>query len=123
MEELGQLAYTAGAEVVGSLSQRLQKATHTYVGKGKLEEIQALREDLEADVVIFDDELTPGQQRNLEDALKVKIIDRTALILDVFARRARDARGAIAGGAGSARVSPARAWPVSGRTWSVWVAA
>ena len=95
MEELGQLAYTAGAEVVGSLSQRLQKATHSYVGKGKLEEIQALREDLEADVVIFDDELTPGQQRNLEDALKVKIIDRTALILDVFARRARTREGRL----------------------------
>ena len=95
MEELGQLAYTAGAEVVGSLSQRLQKATRTYVGKGKLEEIQALREDLEADVVIFDDELTPGQQRNLEDALKVKIIDRTALILDVFARRARTREGRL----------------------------
>ena len=95
LEELGQLALTAGAEVVGAVSQRLERATHSYVGKGKLAEVQALREDLEADVVIFDDELTPSQQRNLEDALKVKVIDRTALILDVFARRARTREGRL----------------------------
>ena len=95
LEELGQLALTAGAEVVGAISQRLEKATHSYVGKGKLVEVQALREDLDADVVIFDDELTPSQQRNLEDALKVKVIDRTALILDVFARRARTREGRL----------------------------
>ena len=95
LEELGQLALTAGADVVGAVSQRLERATHSYVGKGKLEEVQALREDLEADVVIFDDELTPSQQRNLEDALKVKVIDRTALILDVFARRARTREGRL----------------------------
>ena len=95
LEELGQLALTAGAEVVGAVSQRLDRRTHSYVGKGKLEEVQALREDLEADVVIFDDELTPSQQRNLEDALKVKVIDRTALILDVFARRARTREGRL----------------------------
>ena len=95
LEELGQLALTAGAEVVGAISQRLEKATHSYVGKGKLEEVRALREDLDADIVIFDDELTPSQQRNLEDALKVKVIDRTALILDVFARRARTREGRL----------------------------
>lgn len=95
LEELGLLANTAGAEVVGAVSQRLEKPTHSYVGKGKLGEVQALREDLEADVVIFDDELTPSQQRNLEDALKVKVIDRTALILDVFARRARTREGRL----------------------------
>jgi GTP-binding protein HflX len=67
----------------------------TYVGKGKLEEIEALRESLEYDLVIVDDELTPAQQRNLEKALDVKILDRTALILDVFARRAQTHEGRL----------------------------
>ena len=93
--ELGLLARTAGAEVVSTLIQRLDKRTQTYVGKGKLEEIQSLRDDLHADVVIFDDELTPTQQRNLEQALDVKVIDRTALILDVFARRAQTHEGRL----------------------------
>ncbi|MFH1560051.1 MAG: GTPase HflX [Chloroflexota bacterium] len=95
LEELGLLAHTAGAEVVSTLTQRLDKRTHTYVGKGKLEEIQVLRDNLQADVVIFDDELTPTQQRNLEQALDVKVIDRTALILDVFARRAQTHEGRL----------------------------
>jgi len=95
LEELGQLAHTAGAVVVGTLTQRLAKRTHTYIGKGKLEEVQALREDLQADVAIFDDELTPSQQRNLEQALELKVIDRTALILDVFARGARTHEGRL----------------------------
>ncbi|MBI4297730.1 MAG: GTPase HflX, partial [Chloroflexi bacterium] len=95
LEELGLLARTAGAEVVSTLTQRLDRRTHSYVGKGKLEEVQVLRDDLQADVVIFDDELTPTQQRNLEQALDVKVIDRTALILDVFARRAQTHEGRL----------------------------
>ncbi len=95
LAELGLLARTAGAEVVSSLNQRLDKRTQSYVGKGKLEEIQVLRDNLRADVVIFDDELTPTQQRNLEQALDVKVIDRTALILDVFARRAQTHEGRL----------------------------
>ncbi len=76
-----------------------QKLTHpvsgTYVGKGKLDEVKELRESLEYDLVIVDDELTPAQQRNLEKALDVKILDRTALILDVFARRAQTHEGRL----------------------------
>ena len=96
LEELALLAFTAGAEVVGALVQRLQRPTPTYyLGKGKLEELAALREEVGYDVVLFDDELSPTQQRNLEQALEVKIIDRTALILDIFAKRARTHEGRL----------------------------
>ena len=95
LEELGLLARTAGAKVVSTLNQRLDKRTQTYVGKGKLDEIKALLDNVEANVVIFDDELTPTQQRNVEEALDVKVIDRTALILDVFARRAQTHEGRL----------------------------
>ncbi|MDA0988525.1 MAG: GTPase HflX [Chloroflexi bacterium] len=95
LEELGLLAQTAGAQVVVTLNQRLDRRTQTYVGKGKLDEIKALQDDVHADVVIFDDELTPTQQRNLEQALDTKVIDRTALILDVFARRAQTHEGRL----------------------------
>ena len=89
------LARTAGAEVVSTLSQRLAKQTNTYLGKGKLDELKYLRDTTEADVAIFDDELTPTQQRNLEGALSTKVIDRTALILDVFAGRAQTREGRL----------------------------
>ncbi len=95
LAELGMLARTAGADVVSTLSQRLNKQTNTYLGKGKLEELKSLRETTEADVAIFDDELTPAQQRNLERALDTKVIDRTALILDVFAGRAQTREGRL----------------------------
>ena len=95
LEELRLLARTAGAKVVSTLNQRLDKRTQTYVGKGKLDEIKALLDNVEANVVIFDDELTPTQQRNLEEALDVKVIDRTALILDVFASRAQTHEGRL----------------------------
>ena len=95
LEELGLLARTAGAEVVSALSQRLDRRTHAYLGKGKLEELRDLRDEKQADVAIFDDELTPTQQRNLEEALGIKVIDRTALILDVFARRAQTHEGRL----------------------------
>ena len=95
LEELGQLARSARARVVGTVTQRLERTTNTYVGKGKLEEIGLMLGDLQANVVIFDDELTPVQQRNLEAALEVKVIDRTALILDVFARRAQTREGRL----------------------------
>ncbi len=96
LDELAQLAGTAGAVVVGRTIQRLDSPNPaTYIGKGKLAEIIALRPQLDYDLVIFDDELSPSQQRNLEDALKVKVLDRTALILDIFARRARTREGAL----------------------------
>ncbi len=97
-DTLGELAYltrSAGARVVGQISQRADRLAPTYVGKGKLRELADQIYDLKADVVIFDDELTPTQQRNLEGALAVKVIDRTALILDVFGRHARTYEGKL----------------------------
>ncbi|MFC2058173.1 hypothetical protein ACFLTS_00820, partial [Chloroflexota bacterium] len=94
--ELGQLAYTAGAEVVGSLTQRLDRPTSGYyLGKGKLEELISLKSETGYDLAIFDNELSPAQQRNLERTLGVRVIDRTALILDIFARRARTHEGRL----------------------------
>jgi len=95
LSELAYLARTAGAQVVGEIYQRANRYTTTYLGKGKLEELIELVAEHEAEVVIFDDELTPTQQRNLEDALETKVIDRTALILDVFGRHARTHEGQL----------------------------
>lgn len=95
LEELGQLAITAGARVVGKVTQLRKRAGHAYLGKGKLEELRAIRSTY--DTVILDDELAPSQQRNLEQALGdgVKVIDRTALILDIFSRRAQTREGRL----------------------------
>ena len=96
LEELAHLAKTAGATVVGTLTQKLDAPSPTYyIGKGKIEELNSLKEQMGYDTVIFDDELSPRQQRNLEEALGVKVIDRTALILDIFARRARTHEGKL----------------------------
>jgi GTP-binding protein HflX len=96
LEELARLAETVDVEVVGSITQKLaHPLAGTYVGKGKLEEIKERRDDVGYDVVIVDDDLSPAQQRNLERALDTKIIDRTALILDVFARRAATHEGRL----------------------------
>ncbi len=96
LEELSALAHAAGAEVVGKLSQKLEMASPTlYLGKGKLERLINLKERYQYTVAIFNDELSPRQQRNLEEALKVKVIDRTALILDIFARRAQTREGQL----------------------------
>ena len=93
---MARLAETVEVEVVGSVTQKLSHPlAGTYVGKGKLEEIRTRREDLDYDVVMVDGDLTPAQQRNLERALDVKVIDRTALILDVFARRAATHEGRL----------------------------
>ena len=95
LAELAYLTDAADAEVVGQISQKADRLTTTYVGKGKVEEIRDLRDEQKADVVIFDDELTPTQQRNLEAALQCKVIDRTALILDVFGRHAQTHEGKL----------------------------
>jgi GTP-binding protein HflX len=96
LDEMALLAGTAGAKVVGRLIQRMPRAAKThYLGKGKLEELLALKSSLDYTVAIFDDELTPLQQRNLEEALKVKVIDRVALILDIFSRRAHTREGQL----------------------------
>ena len=94
--ELAQLANTAGATVVGQLVQRLHMPSKThYLGKGKLEELLSLKGSTNYNVAVFDDELTPLQQRNLEESLKVKVIDRAALILDIFSRRAHTSEGKL----------------------------
>jgi GTP-binding protein HflX len=96
LDELALLAETAGADVMGRTSQKLEHPNPaTYIGKGKLGEIVASRASAGYTLAIFDDELTPSQQRSLEDALKVKVIDRTALILDIFARRAQTREGRL----------------------------
>ena len=103
--ELRHLTESAGAEVAGIVHQRAERLTPTYVGKGKLDELRDIIGREAAGVVIFDDELTPTQQRNLEAALAppprdrqargVKVIDRTALILDVFGRHASTYEGKL----------------------------
>jgi len=96
LDELDRLAGTAGAKVVGKLKQKLERPSSThYIGSGKLQELIELKTELEYDTVIFNDELVPRQQRNLEEALKVKVIDRTALILDIFAASARTREGKL----------------------------
>jgi GTP-binding protein HflX len=95
LNELEQLANTAGARVVGRVSQRLSRPSRTYLGKGKLEELQQLVQAAQADVVILDDELTPAQQLVIERTTNVKVIDRTALILDIFAQRAQTREGRL----------------------------
>ena len=90
LDELAGLCEAAGAEVVGQATQRRAKPdSATLFGKGKVEEIGELCRALEADVLVVDRELSPAQGRNLEQALKVRVIDRTELILDIFARRAQ----------------------------------
>ncbi len=90
MEELANLAGTAGARVLDRIVQR-RGTIHpaTFIGRGKVEEVRLAAEEREADVAIFDDDLSPAQVRNLEKALGVKVVDRSELILDIFARRAR----------------------------------
>lgn len=90
LEELSGLAETAGADVVARLTQRREKPDKTtYVGKGKLEQLTQLVKGTDADIVIFDNDLSPAQVRNLEQAVGVKVLDRTELILDIFSTRAQ----------------------------------
>ena len=96
LQELSHLTKTAGANVAGILTQKLDAPSPTYyIGKGKIRELINLKEQTQYDTVIFDDELSPRQQRNLEEALGVKVIDRTALILHIFARKARTHEGKL----------------------------
>ena len=95
LEELSALAKSAGAIVVAVESQRLERFTPHYMGSGKLEDMRRLADDESISTVILDDELTPTQQRNLEESFKVKVLDRTALILDIFAQRAQSMEGRL----------------------------
>lgn len=96
LEELSSLAKTAGAQVVGAISQRLPHPNNaTYLGSGKLLELKEMVDNMEADLLICDDELSGSQLRNLEDALGIDVIDRTLLILDIFAGRALSGEGKL----------------------------
>lgn len=96
LRELAQLSETAGAEVLGEAYQKLDSPiARTYIGKGKAEEIAETCKALEIDTVIFDDELSPAQGRSLEKTLECKVLDRTALILDIFAMRAQTREGKL----------------------------
>ena len=96
LDELGELAATAGAAVAGRIIQN-REAVHpgTYIGKGKIEEVKGLLYALDANGVICDDELSPAQMNNLERELECKVMDRTLLILDIFAKRAVTSEGKI----------------------------
>ncbi len=96
LAELARLAETAGAEVVGAFLQKRDKPdTALFIGKGRADELSRQCQALEADICIFDEELTGIQVRNLEDMLRVKVVDRTTLILDIFAQRASSAEGKL----------------------------
>src|SRR5690348_4178472 len=96
LEELRELASSAGAEVVDTVTQKLPKPTAPfYIGKGKAEQIKESFQNQEVTSVIFDNELSPAQGRNLENLLSRKVIDRTQLILDIFAQRARSREGRL----------------------------
>ncbi len=96
IDELEELAYTAGAEVVGKVIQKKEAPEKaTFVGVGKLAEIIAFCQSSDVDLLIFDSELSPSQQRNLEKLTSVRVIDRTMLILDIFAMRARTSEGKL----------------------------
>ena len=96
LQELSELTTSAGADVVGSVLQRSQDPDPaTLVGRGKVREIGASARAARVDSIIFDHDLTPTQLRNLEQALDLRVIDRTQLILDIFARRARTREGQL----------------------------
>ncbi len=96
LRELRELARTAGATVVGSTTQRRSRpVSSTYIGSGKVQEVAEECRRLNANTVLLDDELTPSQQRNLENLLGLKVIDRTALIIDIFAMGARSREGRL----------------------------
>ncbi|MBN1449939.1 MAG: GTPase HflX, partial [Anaerolineales bacterium] len=98
LAELALLSDTAGLDVVGELTQKLNHPhVETYIGPGKVDELKALAEEIQAQVVIFDDELSPRHQRELEKELgvNIRVLDRTALILDIFAQHAHTSEGML----------------------------
>ncbi len=90
LDELAELARTAGARVVGRLYQRrIKRDAATYLGKGKVDELKKMMEEAKANLVVADDDLSPAQVRNLEEVIQTRVIDRSELIIDIFARHAR----------------------------------
>ena len=96
IDELEELAHTAGAEVLAKMVQKRDTPdAATFIGSGRIVEIKTFCRDHEADLLVFDSELTPSQQRNIEKLTDVRVIDRTMLILDIFAARARSSEGKL----------------------------
>ncbi len=95
MSELVQLVHSAGGEVVEEITQSIDRPTSVYMGHGKIAELKEAGEKVDYTVAVFNDELTPAQQRNLERKLEIKVLDRSALILDIFADRARTKEGVL----------------------------
>ena len=96
LDELEELTKTAGAEVEARVTQRRETPdSATFIGSGRLKEIKNFCADNDVDLLIFDSELTPSQQRNIEDITDVRVVDRTQLILDIFAARARSGEGKL----------------------------
>lgn len=96
LQELTELAKTAGAEVIGALTQARKTPDNAlYIGKGKLSELKEFCSNNEVDIIIFDDELSPIQQRNIENQTDIRVVDRTTLILDIFAGRAKSGEGKL----------------------------
>ena len=96
LKELEQLAETAGAKIVATVTQKKDRPDMAlFFGKGKIQEISMLIQETNANMIVFDDELSPSQQRNIELLLGIKVLDRTALILDIFAQRARSHEGKL----------------------------
>jgi GTP-binding protein HflX len=96
LSELSQLAETAGAEVLGTTWQKRERPDPAlFIGRGKVQELSLLRQEKDANLIIFDDELSPAQQRNLEKLLGTKVLDRAALILDIYAQHARSHEGKL----------------------------
>lgn len=120
LDELKELASTAGAVTVGRIIQN-RESVHpgTYIGKGKIEEVRALVYAMDATGIICDDELSPAQLNNLERELDCKVMDRTLLILDIFAARAITSEGKIQVELAQLRYRSA-VWSVSGNLFLVW---
>ena len=116
LAEFEDLLRTAGAEVVETLVQRRDRPSpRTYLGRGRLDDLAAAVERLKPDLVAAEGGLSAGQQRSLEDRLRTRVVDRTEVILDIFAQPRPHARGQAAGGAGAARVLAAAAARASGQ--------
>ena len=121
LDELKELASTAGAVTVGRIIQN-RESVHpgTYIGKGKIEEVRALVYAMDATGIICDDELSPAQLNNLERELDCKVMDRTLLILDIFAARAITSEGKIQVELAQLRYRALPVWSVSGNLFPVW---
>ena len=118
MEELSDLLKTAGGECVGTvLQQKDAPDPRTFIGEGKVAEVRELVRAMDADMVIFDNSLSPSQQRVLGEELKVQVLDRSALILDIFAQRARTREGRLQVSWPSTSICSPACW-ACGPTWS-----